>query len=93
MLQLPSYSVLHSLRIIECFENNTVDKVVKLAIDVLRKCAENAPTITHGGMNNQKSPGLKPRLVRLLRYAYSHNYGRTASDFVPVRIEEFPVKL
>ncbi|KAF8679957.1 hypothetical protein RHS04_04801 [Rhizoctonia solani] len=106
ILQLSAYSVLRSLRVIEieCFENNNLDFSVKLASDVLRICAENeSATKNHQprkDTSNRKMSEDNPskpideevRLIRVLRYEYNTIYGRTASDFVPVKVEEFPVK-
>ncbi|CAE6434430.1 unnamed protein product [Rhizoctonia solani] len=106
MLQISSYSVLRSLQIIEieCFENNDLGKTVKLASDILRSCGERKPTARKRGLggsingarlelNNPNLSSPELRSVRVLRYAHGNIYGRTPSDFVPVRVEEFLIKV
>ncbi|KAH7345408.1 hypothetical protein B0J17DRAFT_639775 [Rhizoctonia solani] len=90
VLRLSAYSVLRSLRTIEieCFENNVLGKTVKLASDVLRSCAVYKPTTKERDLRGSINGA-----IRILRYAYSDIYGRTPSDFVPVRVEEFLVKV
>ncbi|CAE6532309.1 unnamed protein product [Rhizoctonia solani] len=103
---ISTFSAFSSLRVIEieAGENDKLDEAVKFACNALRRCAEPKGAVKSWNLRestknirlaNTRSANVESRLVRILRYISmpTYPYGRTPENFVPVKVEEYPVEI